>query len=177
MAKRLWGTDTLISEFPFMSLNNPVNLMILCRVCTSTATRLLSFQQHRIFQISNFPKYVDFHNYASICSSGVFINHTSVQEEVELLVCCTLQDGGWRFGRPGWLPVCDLSDPSQSLCVFFSFLHPVGVVSSQPIFLISIHMQHRAEVNSSVLSLIKLVRAHVLLNHYFGRFRTQRLTR
>lgn len=57
------------------------------------------------------------------------------------------------------------------LRVFFSFLCTVGVVSSQPVFLISIHMQQRAEVNSSVVSLIKLVRALVLLHHYFDRFK------
>lgn len=67
------------------------------------------------------------------------------------------------------------------LCVFFfsfSFFCTVGVVSSQPVFLISIHMQQRAivEVNSWVVSLIKLVCALVLLHHYFDRFKKQLIT-
>lgn len=63
------------------------------------------------------------------------------------------------------------------LGLYASFLHPKDVVISLPVFLISIQMQQRAEVNSSVVSLIKLVRALVLLHPYFVRSRKRRSTK
>ncbi len=93
----------------------------------------------------------------------MFINVFQAEVEARVLYFCrTVTEG--LGDQDGYLFVIFLT----LLSVLF-FLCTVGVVSLQPVFLISIHMQQRAEVNSSVVPLIKLVRALVLLHLYFDR--------